>query len=195
MPDRHGPLKVIYAETFSQGEWEDFEADTPNDILDRVTRGILNVDPAWLGSPPLTLEEVSAVEEAFDVSIGGEGPDPADRFGVELFDAFGTPTETEGEVGGLLYEVYVFDADDDGDITDFHVEGTDADGSVVNYTYSAENSVADGGEQSLSSFEATPTTQTVSLPLDATLFASDTDSGPVELETKEFTSQDFQPPS
>jgi hypothetical protein len=193
MPDRHGPFRVVYEETFSQEEWGNFEAETPNGVLDRVTRGILNIDPAWLGSPPLTPEEVSAVEEAFDVSLGGEEPEPADRFSVDSFVVFGNQTDTEGEIEDLLYEVGVSDADGDDDVTDFQVEGTDADGNAVDYTYSADNSVAEGGQQSLSNFEAMPTTQSVSLPLNATLLASDTDSGPVELESKEFTSEDFQP--
>jgi hypothetical protein len=193
MPDRHGPFRVVYEETFSEEEWGDFETNTSNGVLDRITRGILDIDPAWLGSPPLTAEEVSAVEEAFDVSLGGEEPDPADRFSVDSFGVFGTQTDTEGEIVSLLYEVSVSDADGDDDITDLQVEGTDADGNAVDYTYSADNTVSDGGEQSLTDSEATPTIQTVSLPLNATLSASDTDSGPVELENKEFTLEDFLP--
>lgn len=197
MPDRHGPMRVVYEE---QGEeipstnWSDFEGNAPNDVLDRITRGILNIDPAWLGSPPLTSGEVTAVEETFGVSLGGGEIDPADRFSVDTFDVSGVATETEGEIGSLLYDVSVSDDDGDNDLTDFRVEGTDADGDTVDYTYSSNNSVSQGGEQSLSAFEAIPTTQTVSLPLDATLYASDTDSE-VELEMKDFTSEDFQPPT
>ncbi|OYR62885.1 hypothetical protein DJ80_09175 [Halorubrum ezzemoulense] len=187
---------MVYQER-KQGEeipstnWSDFEGNTPNDVLDRITRGILDIDPAWLGSPPLDSGEVTAVEENFDVSLGGGEIDPADRFSVDTFDVFGLAADTQGEIGGLLYEVSIFDNDGDDDITDFRVEGTDADGDSVDYTYSLDNSVSQGGEQSLTAYEASPTTQTVSLPLTATLYASDTDSE-VELKTKNFTSEDFQ---
>lgn len=73
MPDRHGPLKVIYAETFSIDEWENFESDTPNDVLDRTTRGILNVFPQWLGEE-LSEAEQAAVLEAFGVELPVEEP-------------------------------------------------------------------------------------------------------------------------
>lgn len=72
MPDRHGPLRVIYEETFSLNEveipWEDFESNTPNDVLDRTTRGILNVSPLWLGEE-LSETERDAVLEAFGEEI------------------------------------------------------------------------------------------------------------------------------
>lgn len=69
MPDRHGPLRVIYEETFSLDEWESFEDNTPNDVLDRTTQGVLRTEPQWLGEA-LTSEEITAVEESFGVTIG-----------------------------------------------------------------------------------------------------------------------------
>jgi hypothetical protein len=69
MPDRHGPLRVIYEETFSLAEWESFEDNTPNDVLDRTTQGVLRTEPQWLGEA-LTSEEITAVEESFGVTIG-----------------------------------------------------------------------------------------------------------------------------
>jgi hypothetical protein len=52
--------------------WESFESGTPNDVLDRTTRGILQTDPGWLADV-LTPNEVTAVEEAFGVTIGESG--------------------------------------------------------------------------------------------------------------------------
>lgn len=69
MPDRHGPLRVVYEETFSLDEWESFEDNTPNDVLDRTTQGVLRTEPQWLGEA-LTSEEITAVEESFGVTIG-----------------------------------------------------------------------------------------------------------------------------
>lgn len=73
MPDRHGPLKVIYEETFSQEGWNSFESETSNDVLDRITRGILNVSPQWLGRE-LTEAERAAVLEAFGEELPVEEP-------------------------------------------------------------------------------------------------------------------------
>jgi hypothetical protein len=55
--------------------WSEFESDTPNDVLDRTTRGILNTEPEWLGSE-LIPSEITAVENHFGVSIEGEGALP-----------------------------------------------------------------------------------------------------------------------
>ena len=74
MPDRHGPMRVVYeqrgqGEEISSTNWSTFEDETPNDVLDRITRGILQTEPQWLGEA-LTLEEITAVEESFGVTIG-----------------------------------------------------------------------------------------------------------------------------
>jgi hypothetical protein len=80
MPDRHGPMRVVY-EQRGQGEeipstvWTTFEDETPNDVLDRITRGILQTEPEWLGEV-LTQTEITAVEDSFGVTIEGEGALP-----------------------------------------------------------------------------------------------------------------------
>ena len=78
MPDRHGPLKVVYQER-RQGEeipgsdWTTFEDETSEGVLDRITRGILQTDPQWLGEE-LTQDELFAIAESFGVEIPVEEP-------------------------------------------------------------------------------------------------------------------------
>jgi hypothetical protein len=70
-------MRAVYEQ--NQGtlkkNWEEFEGDTPNDVLDRTTRGILQTDPQWLGDV-LTPDEITAVENYFGVSIEGGGELP-----------------------------------------------------------------------------------------------------------------------
>jgi hypothetical protein len=64
-------MRVVYG-SIPSTNWKSFEESTPNDVLDRTTRGILQTDPEWLGDA-LTAGEVTAVEEAFGVRIGAPG--------------------------------------------------------------------------------------------------------------------------
>ena len=146
MPDRHGPMRVVYQQRGGDEElppttWDTFENDTPEDVLDRITRGILQTDPQWLADA-LTPTEVTAVETAFGVTIGdsgGGGGDierPADRFGIERFD--GSADVTSDGITNLYYMIRVSDADDDGDVTGFRLEATAADDTTDSFEYLPE---------------------------------------------------------
>ncbi|GAA0524289.1 hypothetical protein SAMN04488066_10680 [Halorubrum aquaticum] len=193
MPDRHGPMRVVYEE---QGEgipsttWSDFEGNAPNDVLDRITRGILNIDPAWLGSPPLTSGEVTAVEEAFGVTIGppddgGEPELPSTRFRIEQFQGSGSPVE--GGIMNLFYKVTVSDGDDDDDVTGFRLEATSADeknDSFENLPDGPDTGAAERSNPEVGLF----TEQAVETPVSVTLSAADEDSSGefVELTTQPY---------
>ncbi len=70
MPDRHGPMRAVYQqnEGIPGTNWQTFEESTPNEILDRTTRGILRTDPEWLADT-LTQNEITAVAENFGVTV------------------------------------------------------------------------------------------------------------------------------
>jgi hypothetical protein len=186
MPDRHGPLRVVYQER-RQGEeipstvWSTFEDETPNDILDRITRGILQTDPQWLGEVDLTSDEIAAVEEAFGVTIevpedGGEPepPAPATRFSVERFDGSADPAEGGG-ITNLFYKVKIDDADGDDDVTGFRLEAS-KDGFVIDSLEYLPDG-PDTGADERTNFEAGLfTEQAVERPFTVTLSAADEDS-------------------
>jgi hypothetical protein len=198
MPDRHGPLKVVYqkrGEEIPPSLWSEFESDTPNDVLDRITRGILQTEPQWLGEQ-LSSGEITAVEEFFGVSIGapGDGGEvelPADRFSVDVFD--GSATFVEGGITNLFYQVTVSDADDDDDVTGFRLDATGDEGATDSFEYLPDGPAS--GQQERSDFEAGLFVEGTAVPpVDVTLSAADEDSagGFVELITQQF---DPSPPS
>lgn len=197
MPDRHGPLKVVYQER-RQGEeipgsdWGSFEESTQNDILDRITRGILQTDPQWLGEV-LTSEEIPAVEEAFGVTIEvpddgvePEPPAPATRFSVGRFE--GPPSFVEGEITNLFYKVTVADADGDDDVTGFRLEASKDDVEIDSFEYLPDG--PDSGAAERTNFEVGLFTgQAVEAPFTVTLSAADEDSPGsfVELATQSYS--------
>lgn len=195
MPDRHGPMRVVYQQRGGDEElppttWDTFENDTPEDVLDRITRGILQTDPQWLADA-LTPTEVTAVETAFGVTIGdsgGGGGDierPADRFGIERFD--GSADVTSDGITNLYYMIRVSDTDDDGDVTGFRLEATAADDTTDSFEYLPEG--PDTGNSERSNFEAGLfVEQYVQGPITVTLSAADEDSAGtfVELATQTY---------
>lgn len=181
MPDRHGPLKVLYqTQQIPSTNWTDFEDDTPNDVLDRTTRGILRSGPEWLGDV-LTPNEVTAVEEAFDVTIegpgdGGEVTPPADRFGVEQFDAFRVEELEIEPSRQVLFEpqAEVVDADGDDDLTGIRIAAELTEGGEgPSVTEPAE----EGGGSAMIQTTDPLVIPLNELPVTATLSASDADSG------------------
>lgn len=194
MPDRHGPLRALYENRAGAGSsWDTFQGDTPDHVLDRITRGILRTDPEWLADV-LTANEIGAVEEAFGVDIGepGDGgeidpPDPADRFSWSVFEADIFPAE--GEMATVYFRATVTDADGDDDLTKIKISVGDDSESDKEIEYSAEES---DGRSEISNFELGPLE--VPIPVTATLSAADTDSdgGFVELATRTFDGEESQ---
>ncbi|WP_200531282.1 hypothetical protein [Halorubrum sp. LN27] len=181
MPDRHGPMRVIFQNQEIPGTtWGDFEENTPNEVLDRTTRGILDVNPGWLGTA-MTPGEVAAVQEWFDVSIGGGETDPAERFTASGFDG------TRESLGDGEYYIYfdatVEDADTDDDLTAIRIDAEGADGT----SGSIEGTPSEGDTAATIEFSGVdPFSDPVSLPVNATLSAADSDSNGsfVELQQK-----------
>ena len=192
MPDRHGPIRVVYQargdEEIPPTTWSSFEESTPNDILDRITRGILSIDTAWLGSLPLTSAEVTAVEEYFGVSIGGGEMAPADRFSVGEFS--GSGESRDGGVGDVFLKANVADDDGDDDVTGFRIDATSDDDVTDSFEYLPDGT--DSGASERTNFEIPVfSEQIVEDPITATLSAADVDPGDqfVELETIEVFGQ------
>jgi hypothetical protein len=190
MPDRHGPLKVIFRQNqeMPKKNWETFEENTSNDVLDRTTRGILQTEPLWLGDA-LTSNEITAVEEAFGVTIevpdDGGRPDPATRFNVEQFD--GSASFVEGGITSLFYQVTVSDADADDDVTGFRLDATGDEGATDSFEYLPDG--PGSGQPERTNFEVGLFVEGTAVPpVDVTLSAADEDSAGefVELATQQF---------
>ena len=183
MPDRHGPMRVIYQSgDIPSTTWDSFEEDTPNQVLDRMTESILDIDPAWLGGA-LTANEVGAVQEWFDVSIGDGEPEPIDPFGVERFEL--SANYVDGGVQDVYVQARVVDSDGSKELAGLEVEAASSDGASDSFEYLPDG--ADSGANERSDFEiGLFLEQTVTAPVDVTLSAIPvgSDSQPVELETK-----------
>jgi hypothetical protein len=191
MPDRHGPMKALYENRGTSGSsWGTFEETTPNDVLDRITRGILQTDPEWLADV-LTAGEITAVEEAFGVSIGEPGDggeidpaDPAERFSWSVFEA--DIFAAEGEMATVWFKATVTDADGDDDLTKIKISVGDEGENSKTIVYPEEGS---DGQSEISNFELGPLE--ASAPVTATLSAADTDADGefVDLVTQEFAGE------
>jgi hypothetical protein len=170
-------MRVVYG-SIPGTNWESFEESTPNDVLDRTTRGILRTDPEWLADT-LTQNEITAVAENFGVTVedpgdGGDVELPADRFDVERFE--GSATFTDGGITSLYYKIEVADTDDgDGDVTGLRVEATSDDGSTDSFEHLPDG--PDSGAPERSNFEVGLfTDRIVEGPITVTLSAADEDS-------------------